>query len=689
MKIWLLALLALTSAELAQAQSKAAAPATPSSRQAAFAALKYRLLSTEAERQPAESGARIYLASEAAELELRKVRITVDGGTPVEQALSAAEAKVLTGGEALLRIDAASLPAGPHRLRAAVEVADREQPDAATQNYEVEAELALGSPNAAVELRLTAGSLFAAPQLELHQHSTEDTAGGWFALSTSWFGWLAGPEEGFVPGSVTDPRLRHASTLDRLGRHEDAVVELLALQKSSAALPETYWLALAASLRQAKLPDEANVICDRLDKEGLVPEAVALERLRIAQAQRRLGNRDAASRQLHPLRQRLPADRQQDWQLAWAQGWFDRARFADALRTLQPDGSENLDAYRYLDQSDEAVRTANYRRYNLAIALVRTGDKAQGLSLLDIVGRLRSRDSEMLALRDQANLALGWQFLADKQGATAMGIFGRVKSEGRAANRALLGMGWAQLEPGGEEQLRVRVGEADEDPSNPLPAPVRQSLIQLGALEPETMGQAGPSSFTRERPAKTVEERYRRALSFWNYLSERDPRDLAVQEGLLAVALAHDKLGDPVRANAAYTQALAAMEGQKKAIAERQSLVRSGGLTKALDALGGPDQLTTVMESLDLPPGDANVELYTGAERYLDLLRLRQRAHERGGAELLPALETALNDTAQTLTALAQHQLDRQQEGLVRYLKPAYFAAARAEDKRLSQGLLR
>src|ERR1700761_4821590 len=96
----------------------------------------------------------------------------------------------------------------------------------------------------------------------------------------------------------------------------------------------------------------------------------------------------------------------------------------------------------------------NFMRYNLGVALIKDGRVGQGVNMLDRVGRLTPVDSETLALRDKAHLALGYQFLSSDQGGTAVPILGRVRSEGPFSTRALLWMGWAYLAPHGSRQKK-------------------------------------------------------------------------------------------------------------------------------------------------------------------------------------------------------------------------------------------
>jgi hypothetical protein len=706
MKPWLLVVVGLACVSgAAQAQGDAAAP--DDGRQAAFGALKYRTLVAEAAIDAVlhppgsapDGDPRIYFGTAAA-LELKHVRVTIDGGAPVEQDLSPAEARTVAGTGDLFWLEAASLPDGAHQVHVAVLANDATKPDAGVQSYEADAQVDFEQDGAALELNLAGSSLLAPARLEVREHRAKAEPRGWLQRALSKVGGLAQPDGSFVTGSSDDPRLRYAAYLSRLGRDDAAAVELLAVSQEAPAdaLPDAFWLTLAAALRQAHLPDQAATICDQLDARGAEREAVGVERLRLGLMQHRFGNAAEAEKQLLSARNRLPADRVQDWQVAYSQLQFDRQQFAEALRTLRDGNAERIDAYRYMDQSVEAVRTAAFRRFNLAVAMVHEGDEARGLSLLDLVGRLKSGDSELLALRDKANLTLGWHFLRDKQGATAMGILGRVRSEGRFSGRALLGMGWAELEPGGKRFERVRIDNDADDPLNPLPAPVRNSLIQLGVFEPEMRGEVGPKNFSRERPAATREEGLRRALSYWNYLAERDPREPAVLESLLASGYAYDTLGDTSRARAAYDRAIATLEARRQALAEHAAAIRGGALSGGIDGLNDDGGLAPVMDRLDLPPEDSAAALYASVDRYLNLARLKHGLAElrsalagRTGAsadssDLLTQLASAQLTEARTLNALAQQQLDLQKDGIDGYLKVAYFAAARASDNNLDHG---
>jgi len=93
---------------------------------------------------------------------------------------------------------------------------------------------------------------------------------------------------------------------------------------------------------------------------------------------------------------------------------------------------------------------ANYVRFNLGVALIKAGEEQDGLKLVKQVGVLRSNDPDMKALRDKANLAIGY-LLIKKDPANARIYLQRVRLQGPYSNRALLGLGWAEM----LERLRV------------------------------------------------------------------------------------------------------------------------------------------------------------------------------------------------------------------------------------------
>ena len=148
----------------------------------------------------------------------------------------------------------------------------------------------------------------------------------------------------------------------------------------------------------------------------------------------------------------------------WYQrGYLDRAREAlGYIKGELPEDVERealmLDAQILIDagEYDAAIeklqnwkgRTewARYARFNIGVALVRSGRVAEAAVLLDELGGMDPFNEELTALRDKANLALGYALLQDGQPYAAKAPLQRVRLEGPFSNKALLGVGWADAE---------------------------------------------------------------------------------------------------------------------------------------------------------------------------------------------------------------------------------------------------
>ena len=167
-----------------------------------------------------------------------------------------------------------------------------------------------------------------------------------------------------------------------------------------------------------------------------------------------------------------------------------------------------------------------YARLNLGIARARTGQLTQANAMLTQLGRMRVRpgSTEMLALRDRANLALGFAELQGKQPQLARLPLQRVRLNGPYSNKALLGLGWADAAAGD----------------------------------------------------------YRAALVPWAELRRRDLLDSAVQESYLALPYAYSKLGAGNEAAAGYEEALKSFAAERARLAAAIARVRSGELLAGL-----------------------------------------------------------------------------------------------------------
>ncbi len=239
-----------------------------------------------------------------------------------------------------------------------------------------------------------------------------------------------------------------------------------------------------------------------------------------------------------------PAVRDRAWfylgKVLYAAGLFEESE--RALRSSTGTLSPELDAERHLllaqglmyrQQYGRAIAELDgwqgprlwlaYGQFNLGVALVRALQKERGLALLDSVGQIVSEWPELVALRDKANLAIGYAHLQAGEPAAARAALDRVRLSGPQSSKALLGAGWAD-------------------------AAARQ---------------------------------YETALLPWQELQGRDLLDAAVQESYLAVPYAYAELGAKAQAVDYYEKAIAAYDSERSRIGESIGAIRSGRLLAA------------------------------------------------------------------------------------------------------------
>ena len=223
-----------------------------------------------------------------------------------------------------------------------------------------------------------------------------------------------------------------------------------------------------------------------------------------------------------------------------AKVWYQRGYLAEsqhALDKIETELPEPLEAERYMlqaqllidnSQHDQAIALlddwpgkdtwASYAKFNLGVALVRSGRVDGAADILDQLGRIDPQNEELSSLRDKANLALGYAYLQNGQPVAAKAPLQRVRLDGPFSNKALLGVGWADA-------------EADH---------------------------------------------YRRALVPWMELKDRDLLDPAVQESMLAIPYAMAKLNSISQAADHYLNAIEAFYEESHRIDQAMYRIESG-----------------------------------------------------------------------------------------------------------------
>ncbi len=220
--------------------------------------------------------------------------------------------------------------------------------------------------------------------------------------------------------------------------------------------------------------------------------------------------------------------------------WHQRGYLAesqDALNKIDTELPEPLEAERYMlqaqllienNQHDQAIvllgnwpgndTWASYAKFNLGVALARSGRVDNAADILQQLGKLDPLNEELSSLRDKANLALGYAYLQDGQPVAAKASLQRVRLDGPFSNKALLGVGWADAEV----------------------------------------------------------DKYRRALVPWMELKDRDLLDPAVQESMLAIPYAMAKLDSISQAADHYMNAIEAFYEETNRIDQAIYRIESG-----------------------------------------------------------------------------------------------------------------
>lgn len=272
----------------------------------------------------------------------------------------------------------------------------------------------------------------------------------------------------------------------------------------------------------------------------------------------------------------------------YERGYFDRSE--QALNNISGQLAPNLEAERQhllvnalmrQGRYDEAAtRLRNwqgpedwmaYARFNLGVALASQDRMSEAGPVLNQVGTMNAVGSEMQALRDKANVALGYAWLQKGSPEAARTALSRVRLVGPYATRALLGMGWADA----------------------------------------ALGQ------------------YQNALTPWTELHKRNLLDAAVQESYLAVPYAYAKLNANGQAAEFYESAINSFEAESDTIDVAVARIGEGHM---LDDLLGSDadaqRLGWFWQLKQLPQAPESRYLYTlladndfqeGLKNYRDL----------------------------------------------------------------------
>jgi len=174
---------------------------------------------------------------------------------------------------------------------------------------------------------------------------------------------------------------------------------------------------------------EAAEIFTRLIDAGAPPAVRDRAWYYLAKIRYQRGFLAQAEEALGRIKAPLPPQLEEDRALLQANLLMARGDYAGAAEILKPLAKADKDAL--------------YARYNLGVALIKSGSVARGSEMLDEIGVLPARSEEFRSLSDKANVALGFAALQNKDAERARVYLERVRLSGMMANKALLGFGWA------------------------------------------------------------------------------------------------------------------------------------------------------------------------------------------------------------------------------------------------------
>ena len=226
-------------------------------------------------------------------------------------------------------------------------------------------------------------------------------------------------------------------------------------------------------------------------------------------------------------------------QVWYARGYLDKAE--EALGKVNGKLSPELEAEKehlfanvlmHQGRYDEAISLLSgwrgelpwsaYARFNLGVALVRQKRLSDADPFLSGVGTLLASTPELAALRDRANLALGYAYLQADEPARARPALERVRLNGPYSDKALLGVGWAD----------AALGD------------------------------------------------YQGALTPWMELRNRNVLDSAVQESYLAVPYAYSKLNANSQSAEYYESAVSSFDAENARLDAAIASIRHGDMLK-------------------------------------------------------------------------------------------------------------
>jgi len=501
-----------------------------------------------------------------------------------------------------------------------------------------------------------------------------------------------------------DPRLGMARFLRATGKRYQALISLLEMagpSNSNQVLPLAYDIELAHSYVDYGMREEADQAMRTAFDTGVALSVLADVWLRIAELDYQRGDPSRAYELLQYVKGHLTPELFVRWQDTLSRLYMAEGQYEQAREVLEMGDN----ATEVLTDVDLPANQTVVMRFNYAVALLKTGETARGRTLLERIGRVTAFEEDQRALRDKANLLLGYNFLSDEQGATGKHILERIRLDGPYSNEALLSLGWAELAPEGTRQPRALVGDEPEVGEYGSRNPEAGRIIKKNQSvrlrdDPYSRIQLGPFRMANMADSKRVART--RSLVAWTEVAKNSPQDPAVQEALIAIPYAMSALGQPSRAFDQYLKAIELLE-LSRAELTRYANAETIDLTAISNGdLSGLPDTPWMLQFLAENKFNEHFQNYKTLLRiYSDLRRLATYGNQglslhlsknadrkdTAQAKRLTKLREALLASAQKQARLSQQaiatEIKKQQARLDKYLIAARLGVARFEEQKL------
>lgn len=582
-----------------------------SSEPKALADLKWRAMQHLAEglaarlanEHPAQERVSLYVDVRVPHFQLQRASIWLDGERLAVRDYSRDSARALLD-HAVHRLARVSVPPGAHRLRLAF--SGRRLTGAfAGESDEGEVRIRFHKRDTPMALILPVSPGGVAP------------AKGWRVRTWEW------------RDEPADARLGMVRYLRATDRRFEALERLLTIRGGSAGdVPDGFHALMAHSFVDANMPVHAQRALARAEAVDSDRQTRNEAALRLAALEFRRGIYDGALDTLAAIADKLtpPQDlRRRDL----------RARILIAR-----------------DQSEAALDTlagareplTPHMRYNRAVALANSGRPASANDLLDDIGTQKAGTGIEPAVRDRANLALGYRHSRAGRPVSARLALVRVRPGGPYADKALLRLAWNAVDREGNRRgPRVRYAGFEFGSSSEQMRDVRQ------------------------------------AMKAWMRLANGNPAAMVTQEALAARAFLGARMDRDKRAFETIASAVETLESTRESLATATRALRAGRRPRTIThADFGALPRTPTLARLR-----AGAAFWAARGDYRDLERLRQALRDlgRGDSPLTGALDEAAGRVVRRGQSLLADGVARQRERLDTYLTATRVTLARIQSR--------